>query len=577
MYHKDGTVDVKLLADLGYIADRLRNLEQKWDLTELKDLHRRIVLKFDDPPTSVLRLRETLAHTPTVPPGSPEQQEQEVLVNEVEKAPVVIVAAEQTPCVVVEECPAVSETVHCSEDASDCNEKNVWDAENVDEKVHKLDQLEDLVIAFYHTCGRRSSGCTVEQTGSGTARDDPDHSRARTKRTKKKHSIKKVVDQPSPSHQDRQQGQQPDSERTMNQGTDPDQDRDQLARVAPSTALSEPSGSVPCIDTRQPSQPLRSIHGDDGTNAPGTLDRESTLDDEEDTVTLTAETSSECCSQQTVVALAGAVPSHAPDRSETGVAGSDTTTDDDEEEDADTGGSGADANDEAEPGEPGTRRSTLEQDSSTASRRGSLGGEFETEQNRRLRRRLSELTNNFCTPKQFQQLCDNLDSITDNDLKLLIRELKRKIEFAERMNWLCLSSRPRGPPHRKTSLPKHTDVKKRFLETCDTTLSDEVKAALRLPAFDSYEWEDWDVIHLMQTMFVELNLLEKFNIPIVTLREWLYEVYKHYNDVPFHNYRHCFCVAQMVSIVLGGNLPHLVSGCATEAVSLCISCRFHSF
>lgn len=91
-------------------------------------------------------------------------------------------------------------------------------------------------------------------------------------------------------------------------------------------------------------------------------------------------------------------------------------------------------------------------------------------------------------------------------------------------------------------------MKKRFLEIADTTLPDEVKAALRLPAFDSYEWEDWDVIHLMQTMFVELNLLEKFQIPRDTLREWLYEVYKHYNDVPFHNYRHCFCVAQMVSL-----------------------------
>jgi high affinity cGMP-specific 3',5'-cyclic phosphodiesterase 9 len=91
-------------------------------------------------------------------------------------------------------------------------------------------------------------------------------------------------------------------------------------------------------------------------------------------------------------------------------------------------------------------------------------------------------------------------------------------------------------------------VKKRFLEECDKTLTEDVKNALRLPSFDSYDWEDWDVINLMQTMFVELKLVDKFNIPIVTLREWLYEVYKHYNEVPFHNFRHCFCVAQMVSV-----------------------------
>lgn len=104
-----------------------------------------------------------------------------------------------------------------------------------------------------------------------------------------------------------------------------------------------------------------------------------------------------------------------------------------------------------------------------------------------------------------------------------------------------------GPPQRKNSLPKHSEVKKKFLEICDTALSDEVKAALRLPAFDSYEWEDADVLHLMQTMFLELGLVSHFNLPVGTLREWLYEVYKHYNDVPFHNFRHCFCVAQMVS------------------------------
>lgn len=91
-------------------------------------------------------------------------------------------------------------------------------------------------------------------------------------------------------------------------------------------------------------------------------------------------------------------------------------------------------------------------------------------------------------------------------------------------------------------------MKKRFIEKCDQTLSDEVLTALRLPAFDSYEWEDEDVLHLMQTMFTETKLVQKFNIPISTLREWLYEVYKHYNSVPFHNFRHSFCVAQMVRV-----------------------------
>lgn len=111
----------------------------------------------------------------------------------------------------------------------------------------------------------------------------------------------------------------------------------------------------------------------------------------------------------------------------------------------------------------------------------------------------------------------------------------------------ALSNRPNPPPHRKTSLPKHSDVKKQFFEMCHTTLSDDVKVALRLPSFDSYDYEDYEILHLMEMMFVELNFIEKFHITQARLQEWLYEVYKHYNDVPFHNFRHCFCVSQMVS------------------------------
>ncbi|KAG5674089.1 hypothetical protein PVAND_004075 [Polypedilum vanderplanki] len=144
---------------------------------------------------------------------------------------------------------------------------------------------------------------------------------------------------------------------------------------------------------------------------------------------------------------------------------------------------------------------------------------------------------------QQQQLCNK---ITNDDLQLLLRELRRKVDYTEKMNWLCLSNRPNPPPHRKSSLPKHSDVKLKFLEICHTTLSDDVKAALRLPSFDSYDWEDYEILHLMETMFIELNFIEKFHISPIRLREWLYEVYKHYNDVPFHNFRHCFCVAQMM-------------------------------
>ncbi|KAJ6634640.1 High affinity cGMP-specific 3',5'-cyclic phosphodiesterase 9A, partial [Pseudolycoriella hygida] len=167
--------------------------------------------------------------------------------------------------------------------------------------------------------------------------------------------------------------------------------------------------------------------------------------------------------------------------------------------------------------------------------------------------------------------------LSDKDPEFLIstiKELQRKIDYTEKMNWLCLSNRPIGPPHRKTSLPNHTEVKKRFMEICDQTLSDEVLTALRLPAFDSYEWEDENVLHLMQTMFTETKLVQKFNIPMSTLREWLYEVYKHYNTVPFHNFRHSFCVTQMMySISWHTNLSARLGD--LEILILLVSCICH--
>lgn len=56
---------------------------------------------------------------------------------------------------------------------------------------------------------------------------------------------------------------------------------------------------------------------------------------------------------------------------------------------------------------------------------------------------------------------------------------------------------------------------------------------------------------LLQQMFVDLDLPARFGIDLVVLRNFLAEVYDHYNEVPFHNFRHCFCVAQMVSGNIG--------------------------
>lgn len=69
---------------------------------------------------------------------------------------------------------------------------------------------------------------------------------------------------------------------------------------------------------------------------------------------------------------------------------------------------------------------------------------------------------------------------------------------------------------------------------------------LREPTFDNWQWEDEEMLVLIQQMYLDLELPKKFDIEINILRNFLVHVYHHYNDVPFHNFRHCFMVTQMV-------------------------------
>ncbi|CAH1395639.1 unnamed protein product [Nezara viridula] len=79
-------------------------------------------------------------------------------------------------------------------------------------------------------------------------------------------------------------------------------------------------------------------------------------------------------------------------------------------------------------------------------------------------------------------------------------------------------------------------------------ISEEVRQCLRLSSFDSMLWSDEEILLLLQFMFTDLGLIESIPLDMTVLRNFLFQVYKNYNEVPFHNFRHCFCVAQMVSV-----------------------------
>lgn len=561
----DQPQQVKLLADVGYIADRLRNLERCWELAELKDLHKRIVLLLasdECPPLNVVRA----IRADQLRPVQAELHGRTQLQQEVEQAAVEARQADKV------KRARWRQEVDCSAALSADDES----------AQAKLAQLEDFLVAFYRSYREVKAQGTSRVRASAPRKSKkvrerkvfpflPSSSSESTSPTaatpssssspttsNKCHQQPNKPNQP-PADEQQQQQQSSQADRTMNQDREPEDPNvassEQQQAKQPTNPSDNPS------DAKQPEPTTSSNNSNTSTKDD---------DEDEDVTTNTATTTTTTTEQQLVTVVSGNAiqdekrpsldaPSSSPLTSAATksrcphIPSGDSTEPDEEEDDEDdddnsgggTAGGGDFCNDELGEGE-----------------------------RNKLRKRISELANNFASAKQFQQMCDNIDAINDAELRALIRELKRKIEFAERMNWMCLSSRPRGPPHRKTSLPKHTDVKKRFLEVADTTLPDEVKAALRLPAFDSYEWEDWDVIHLMQTMFVELNLLDKFQIPRETLREWLYEVYKHYNDVPFHNYRHCFCVAQMMyAITWHTNLIQRLG--ELEVLILLVSCICH--
>lgn len=53
---------------------------------------------------------------------------------------------------------------------------------------------------------------------------------------------------------------------------------------------------------------------------------------------------------------------------------------------------------------------------------------------------------------------------------------------------------------------------------------------------------------LLQVMYTDLDFTASFNIEAEVLQHFLFEVYRRYNNIPFHNFKHCFCVTQMVSV-----------------------------
>ncbi|XP_067928253.1 high affinity cGMP-specific 3',5'-cyclic phosphodiesterase 9A-like isoform X2 [Watersipora subatra] len=92
------------------------------------------------------------------------------------------------------------------------------------------------------------------------------------------------------------------------------------------------------------------------------------------------------------------------------------------------------------------------------------------------------------------------------------------------------------PSKRGPSVPHYTKY----------ILSKETIEYLKQPTFDIWHWEPNEMLSLLEHMYHELGLVREFNIHGVTLKKWLLCIQENYRNNPFHNFRHCFCVTQMM-------------------------------
>ncbi|TMS06120.1 High affinity cGMP-specific 3',5'-cyclic phosphodiesterase 9A [Larimichthys crocea] len=142
------------------------------------------------------------------------------------------------------------------------------------------------------------------------------------------------------------------------------------------------------------------------------------------------------------------------------------------------------------------------------------------------------------------------------EMKKQVDSFREKLESVEHLSWLGLfkdltdGTHKPSPFYHKRTLHKTKKecehVREKFLQMSSLEVSDEVRQYLKTPTFDNWQWEDTEIMVLLQVMYTDLDFIATFNIEPEVLQQFLFEVYRRYNNIPFHNFKHCFCVTQMM-------------------------------
>ncbi|XP_077149633.1 high affinity cGMP-specific 3',5'-cyclic phosphodiesterase 9A isoform X1 [Ranitomeya variabilis] len=105
-------------------------------------------------------------------------------------------------------------------------------------------------------------------------------------------------------------------------------------------------------------------------------------------------------------------------------------------------------------------------------------------------------------------------------------------------------------------------------------VAEEILEALKKPTFNVWLVQDKEMLTLLEHMFYNLNLVTHFKMEPQSLQQFLHSLQDHYRQNPFHNFRHGFCVTQMMySMIYLCRLQELLS--PEDVVTLMVAALCH--
>ncbi|KAJ3187892.1 High affinity cAMP-specific and IBMX-insensitive 3',5'-cyclic phosphodiesterase 9A [Gaertneriomyces sp. JEL0708] len=144
-----------------------------------------------------------------------------------------------------------------------------------------------------------------------------------------------------------------------------------------------------------------------------------------------------------------------------------------------------------------------------------------------------------------QPVLDDQVNFTNPQAVSNVHTTLRSIE--SQLNILRLSLPPQPPKHPVKRVPRADPL---YEKGPKYILTDETREYLKKANFDPWQWEENEMIALLEAMFQDFGCMEEYKIEISTLRRFLQAVKENYNPNYFHNFRHCFCVTQMMYAIL---------------------------